>query len=486
MTDPFDPLSRDPLREELQHAATSPANSGDESGNWSDVVRGVRRRRARRIATRAVVPGVCVLLVAAGAIAFAARTNDDASTPANSSSPPTASLTSSPGNTALDTSTTQTTSAPTTSVVSRTTDVAVATTNPTTSSLIPVTSTTTSTLAPVAPDAGRTVPLNLNLATGFVSASDGVHAFVWSRADGQGLSLDPASLLTTPIAALPTEVLTSLCNTDVTAWTGAAVFLASTTSFALYDPRADTWTSGLLPSPRYCPLERLTVWAGSRILLLGGSTAPFGDPNYAPIQTAWLFDPESLQWSVSSPAPSNRSNDLSAVFVNGVIVLAGDGERLDQTPPFLEYRLATDDWIELAPPGPLTYTPYVTAYGNALLAIGLDNQASALTDPVTPNWVAFQPSAPPDGGRHPHAFAHNGPRLVYLYGSTSSRVSVFDGSEWYESQALDLPASWGDEAVTSVGDFLVVAGESTGSAATRTPEAFVVAIAALTPPVLGD
>ena len=349
-----------------------------------------------------------------------------------------------------------------------------------------MTSTTTSSLAPVAPDTGRTVPLNLNLAAGFISASDGVHAFVWSRADGHGLALDPASLVTTPIAALPSEVLNSLCNTDVTAWTGAAVFLASTTSFALYDPRADAWTSGSLPSARYCPLERLTIWTGSRIVLLGGSTAPFGDPNYAPIPTAWLFDPASMQWSVSSPAPSSRSNDLSAAYVNGVIVLAGDGERLDQTPPFLEYRLATDDWIELASPGPLTYTPYVTAYGNALLAIGLDNTASALTDPVTPNWVAFPTSAPPDGGRHPHAFASRGSRLVYLHGGAPSTVSVFDGSEWYESQVLGLPASWGDEAVTSVDNFLVVAGESTGSAATRTPEAFVVAIDALNPPVLGD
>jgi hypothetical protein len=485
MTDPFDPLSRDPLRDELLHAVSSTPGSGDESGNWSDVVRGVRRRRARQIATRAVVPAVCLLLVAGGAIALSSRTQDNGSTPAYSSSSPVASLTSTPGTTALDTSTTQTTSAPT-SLVSPTTNVGVATTNPTTSSLIPVTSTTTSSLAPLVPDAGRTVPLTLNLAAGFITASDGVHAFVWSRADGQGLALDPASLLTTPIAALPTEVLTSLCNTDVAVWTGAAVFLSSTTSFALYDPGADAWTSGLLPSPRYCPLERLTVWTGSRIALLGGSAAPFGDPNYAPIPTAWLFDPASLQWSVSSPAPSSRSNDLSAAYVNGVIVLAGDGERLDQTPPFLEYRLATDDWIELAPPGPLTYTPFVTRYGNALLAIGLDNTASALTDPVTPNWVAFPPSAPPDGGRHPHAFAHNGARLVYLYGSASSRVSVFDGFEWYESQALDLPASWGDEAVTSVGDFLVVAGESTGSGATRTPEAFVVAIAGLNPPVPGD
>jgi hypothetical protein len=485
MTDPFDPMSRDPLREELLHAVSSPT-SGDEGGNWSDVVRGIRRRRARQMATRAVVPAVCLLLVAGGAIALSSRTQNPESTPENSSSPPVASSTSSPASTSLDTSNLQTTSAPTTSLVSRTTDAGVATTSPTTSSLIPATSTTTSSLAPVVPDAGRTVPLNLNLAAGFISASDGVHAFVWSRADGLGLALDPASLLTTPIAALPTEVLTSLCNTDVTTWTGAAVFLASTTSFALYDPRADTWTSGLLPTPRYCPLERLTVWTGSRIVLLGGSTAPFGDPNYAPIPTAWLFDPVALQWSVSSPAPSSRSNDLSATYVNGVIVLAGDGERLDQTPPFLVYRLATDDWIEVAPPGPLTYTPFVTRYGNELLAIGLDNTASAMTDPATPNWKPFPPSAPPDSGRHPHAFASSGSRLVYLYGSVSSRVSVFDGSEWYESQALDLPVSWGDEAVTSVGKFLVVAGESTGSAATRTPEAFVVAIDALNPPVLGD
>jgi|GEM_PF-7132368 len=484
MTDPFDPMSRDPLREELVRAVTSPT-SGEETGNWSDVVRGIRRRRARQMATRAVVPAVCLLLVAGGAIALSSRNQNHTSTPADSS-PRSTSLTSSPGNTAFDTSTTPTTSAPTTSLIPRTTDVGVATTSPTASGSIPLTNTTTSSLAPGAPDVGRTVPLNLNLTAGFISASDGVHGFVWSRADGQGLALDPASLLTTPIAALPTEVFTSLCNTDVTAWTGAAVFLASTTSFALYDPRADSWTSGSLPSPRYCPLERLTVWTGSRIVLLGGSTAPFGDPTYAPIPTAWLFDPVTMQWSASSPAPSSRGNDLSAAYVNGVIIVAGDGERLDQTPPFLEYRLATDDWIELAPPGPLTYTPYVTAYGNALLAIGLDNTASAVTDPVTPNWVAFTPSAPPDHGRHPHAFASSGSRLVYLYGSASRTVSVFDGSEWYESQPLDLSLSWGDEAVTRVGNFLVVAGESTGSAATCTPEAFVVAIDALNPPVLGD
>jgi hypothetical protein len=330
------------------------------------------------------------------------------------------------------------------------------------------------------PDAGRSIPLDLNLASGFIASSDGGKAFVWSRADGRGLSLDPASLVTSPIATLPGEVLASLCNTDVTAWTGSHVFLASTTSFALYDPSADAWTTSSLPSPRYCPLERLTVWTGSRIVLLGGSTAPFGDPSWAAIETASLFDPVTSQWSTSSPAPSSRTNDLSATVVNGIVVVAGDGDRLDQTPPFLEYRPATDDWIELAPPGPLTYTPYVTTYGgNKLIAIGLDHKASAVTDPTSPNWTAYTPSAVIDVGRHPHAFASYGSRLVYLHGGSSSTVSVFNGSGWFESQSLDLPSSWGGEAVATVGNFLVIAGESTGSAATRTPAAFVVRIEAL-------
>ena len=331
-----------------------------------------------------------------------------------------------------------------------------------------------------APDPGRIVPLDLNTSSGLIASSNDAQAFVWSLADGRGVAIDPSSLTAKPIATIPSAVASSLCSWDEMVWTGARVFLASTTDFALYDPASDTWTEGQLPAQRHCARKRLTVWTGSRVVLLGGSSAELADPNFAPITQAWMFDPSTLQWSTSSPAPSVRNGETSAAYVGGVIVVAGDGQNLGQTPTFLVYHPEADTWTELDPPGPLTYTPYVTAYDGQLVTIGLDNTASAFTDPNNPNWQSVAMSAPLDAGRHPKAFVNRGTRLVYLHGGSSSRVSIFDGKFWTETQPLSLPTSWDSPSVTRAGDFLIVAGATTGSAATAQAEALVVGVDALT------
>lgn len=477
MPEPHDSPGSDPIREALRRAVSSGLDDGHRDGDWPDIVRRIRHRRVERLAVRIALPALCILLVAAGALALSLRTGDNSSTtslgsgqdssPVESTQlPPSASATSSAAPVAVATSQSSAVGA-----------VSTSTTEPTTTTSVP--STTTSSI-PITLDTGRTVPLDLPVAgSALIASSDGSQAFVWSLVDGHGFAIDPSSLATRPIAAIPGEVVTSLCYSDEMSWTGTHVFVASTTNFALYDPSTDSWALGTLPSPRYCARERLTVWTGSRVALLGASTAPFGDPGYAPILEAWLFDPATLQWSTSSPAPSIRDGELSAAYVGGVIVFAGDGAQLDQTPQFLVYHPGTDTWSELDPPGPLTYTPYVAAYGDQLLAIGLDNRASALTNPLNPNWQSFTPSSPPDAGRHPSAFVTNGHRLVYLYGSSSSQVSVFDGPGWFESQMLTLPTSWGSASVTKAGHFLVVAGASTASAASQSAEAFVIGFDAL-------
>ena len=482
MPEPFDPPSRDPFRDALTRAVSAPRAEGEADGDWSGVVRGIRRRRTRMLAARVVAPSVCALLVVGGVWAFSSRTDDRPAVdrPGLGSAPPTDATTVSQA---------QTTGVPATSTTLATHGPSTSETSTPATSLVPTSTpeiSTTTSPSLVVPDQGRTVPLDLDLTAGFVTSSDDVQAFVWSLADGRGLALQPSALTTTPIAAIPRDVLTSMCNSDGMVWTGSHVFVASTTAFAEYDPASNSWSSGTLPAPRYCSRKRLTVWTGSQVMLLGGSTAPFGDPNFAPIAEAWMFDPLARQWSMSPPAPSNRDGDMSAAYVNGVVVLAGDGVPLDQTQPFLVYHPASNDWTEVAPPGPLTYTPYVTTYADQLLAIGLDNSASALTDPVSPNWRSFGPAAPTDGGRHQTAFVTKGSLLAYLHGGSSSTASMFDGASWFGSQLLDLPPSWGSQAVTLAGDFLVVAGESTASAATRTPEAFVVRLDALTGSLEGD
>ena len=487
MPERFDSPDDDSIRDALRTAFSSTPEDGDRDGQWLDIVRRIRHRRIGRRTVQFALPALCILLVAVGAFALSLRDGRDPSTRSLGS-----------GQSTVPDESTQLQSAP----VSTTSDVPAApittastTTGPaTTPTSVSTTSTSTSTSAPTTPsapvtlDVGRTLPLDLNVAgSQLIASSDGTEAFVWSLADGQGLAIEPSGLTTRKIASLPAEIMSSLCNSDEMVWTGTHVFAASTTNFGLYDPSHDSWTTGPLPSPRYCSVKRLTVWAGSRVALLGGSTAPFGDAGYAPITQAWLFDPAAFQWSISSPAPSIRNGELSAAYVKGVIVLAGDGERLDQTPPFLVYHPDTDTWTQLDPPGPLTYTPYVAGYGDRLLAIGLDNRASALTDPLNPNWQSFTPSSPPDASRHSTALVTDGTRLVYLYGSSTSQLSVFDGAGWFESQILELPTSWGGPSVTRAGHFLVVAGASTASAATQRATALVIRIDAISDAlVFGD
>ena len=476
MSEHFDSPDDDSLRDALRTAFSSTPDDGAKAGQWLNIVRRIRHRRIRRLTVQFALPALCILLVGAGAFALSLRDGRDPPTRSPGSSQSTAPNESAQRQPALVSTTSDvpavlTTAAPTTAGP------------PTTTTIEPTTSTSTSTSAPTPPsapvtlDIGRTLPLDLNVAgSQLIASSDGAEAFVWSLADGQGLAIEPSGLTTRKIAPLPAEIVSSLCNSDEMAWTGTDVFVASTTNFGLYDPSIDSWATGPLPSPRYCSVKRLTVRTGSRIALLGGSTAPFGDAGYAPITQAWLFDPAASQWSTSSPAPSIRSGELSAAYVKGVIVLAGDGERLDQTPPFLVYHPNTDAWTELDPPGPLTYTPYGAAYGDQLMAIGLDNRASALTDPLNPNWQSFTPSSPPDGGRHSTALVTDGTRLVYLYGSSTSQLSVFDGAGWFESATLDLPTSWSGPSVTKAGHFLVVTGASTASAATQHAVALIIRI----------
>ena len=80
----------------------------------------------------------------------------------------------------------------------------------------------------------------------------------------------------------------------------------------------------------------------------------------------------------------------------------------------------------------------------------------------------------------------NPPRLLLRRGHgrrpLATIASVPDGSDWFESQALDSPAGWSGAAVTNDGGFLVVSGSSTNSAATSTGKAFVVKIGALSDP----
>lgn len=359
------------------------------------------------------------------------------------------------------------------------TTTAVPSTNP--APTVPPTST-----AVIPIDEGRTLTLALNAASGFVSASDGVDAYVWALADGEGLALAPSGLETRKIAAIPAEVLSSACNGDEMVWTGTDVFFATTTAFALYHPQSDSWTSGQLPAPRYCGRKRLAVLAGSRVAVLGGSTAPLEDPNSTAQLTVEFFDPTTQVWFSSSPAPAERRNETSAAFAHGLLLVAGDGDSLTETWPFLVYDIGTDTWGELPPPGPLTYTPYITTYNDRILAIGLDNRASALTDPMSPEWQAFPPSTPSDVGRHPIAFVTMGPRLVYLHTGGQTSVSIFDGTRWYESNDLDLPVSWNNQSVTAASGFVVVAGASTANPATSSAIAFVVPVDDLVEHVIGD
>lgn len=365
---------------------------------------------------------------------------------------------------------------------------------PTTTKAIPAPSTNPATTAPPPPssaavtpiDEGRTLTLALDASSGFVTSSDGARAYVWALADGQGVTIDPAELEARKIASIPAEILSSTCNGDEMVWTGTDVFFATTTAFGLYHPQSDTWTSSQLPTPRYCGRKRLALLAGSRVALLGGSTAPFEDPSSAAQLAVDFFDPTTPGWFTSSPAPAERRNETSAAFSQGLLVLAGDGDSLGETWPFLMYDLGSDTWTQLPPPGPLTYTPYVTTFDDRILAVGLDNRASGLADPRDPTWQLFVPSAPFDAGRHPVAFVTKGERLVYLYTSGQTSVSIFEGTRWYESNVLDLPVAWNSQSVTASSGYMVVAGASTASAATSSAIAFVVPIDDLVERVIGD
>jgi hypothetical protein len=332
------------------------------------------------------------------------------------------------------------------------------------------------------PDFGTSTLLDLDVSAGLIAAADESEAFIWSPATGAGFALQPISQATRPIAPIPSDVLSQLCFSDQPVWTGSIVFLAATTRYGMYSPTADSWTTGPVASERYCGRKRLTVWAASRIALLGGLTAPFEEPGSTPILTISLFDPVSATWTESSAAPSEHSGDLSAVFVHGVIALAGDGPSPTETLPILLYHLDSDTWTALDPPEPLTYTPYVTEFRDRLVAIGLDNTSAAWTDQSLSAWEPITPSAPADYGRHPVGFGSNDNRLVYLYGSQTP--SVFDGVNWREASFLDLPTSWSSNGVAMAAGRLIVAGTSTNSASTSRAKVFTIAIDSIVPQYL--
>jgi hypothetical protein len=470
-----EPLSRLPdedeaLRTGLRRAAAAVITN---DGDWANVARRVRRRRAGHVVVRVGVPTVCVLVLA-GALWARSRASDDhlivRTTTGTSSiptvgtsnatttmprSPETISPSIAPATTATtpDVSSTEPPSSVSTSAAINEIDVtSVADTRDTS----PENAAPPIITAPAAPaaDPGRAVGLDLGLTGGDINLIAVTDGTVASRA----------------IAAMPAAVRPSL-----PVWAGDRIFAHNATAFATYDPRADRWSEpSALPEPRYqSPASRVTVSTGAKVIIWGGSTT---EGSFTVSLDALVWDVATGSWSHSANAPSARSGEVSGASLGDLVVFNGDGANLAETAPFLVYHVSTNTWTELASPVPLTYTPRVAAYGGKLLAIGKDHSASVLWDPATDAWTTFAPSTPRDFGRHPTFTVTDGSRLVYL--TSNRQLSVFDGVGWFESQSLTVPIA---SDVVLVGDQIVIVGSTTNSIATWASEAFVIKLNALVP-----
>lgn len=459
MADPLAPDDRD-LGAELRRATSTLPGTG---GDFADLTRRVRRRRASQAAMRAGIPALCVVLMGGGLFALT-RQGPEADRPAAPTTSIAGPFTTSTVPPAPSSVPATGTVAPATAAPPSASGQASTVPDPTAASE-PVTTVTTepaTTSPPVTPAAPvaatKSVFVDLGLTGGavnLISVTDGTMAYAWSAADGKGLAFDPVTLESRPVASMPMAAAPVADGTWT--WAGGRAFVRSVDTYALYDPATDAWTTGQMPEPRSG--LSVTVWTGSRVLVWGG--LPTTDGTGETPLDGLLLDPMTSSWSRTSKAPSARIGEVSAASAGGLVGIAGDAVGNFDTAPLLLYRPSDDTWSEAVPPIALPWTPFVAARGDRFVVIGLNHSASAEFDPATQRWTTALPTAPNNPGRHVHLAVSDGDRLMYLPGG--GIVTVFDGTTWLPPAAVvgSFDAVW-------AADRLVVFGMNSSSIADAT------------------
>ncbi|WP_116947458.1 Kelch repeat-containing protein [Jiangella endophytica] len=131
-------------------------------------------------------------------------------------------------------------------------------------------------------------------------------------------------------------------------------------------------------SPREAPL---TVTAGARILVIGGSDEPPCPPNAdcaappEPLRDGAAYDPEADEWTpiADAPVPVWAGPATAAVVGDTVYLLAGER--------FVSYDAATDAWAELTPPGAADWLP-LTVAGDRVVAYHDSHEVPGAEVPV--------------------------------------------------------------------------------------------------------
>ena len=186
-------------------------------------------------------------------------------------------------------------------------------------------------------------------------------------------------------------------------WTGTeAVFIGGyvhpvMTTAAAYNPELDSWRP-LTEPPEWIDHHEM-LWTGQRVIIYSGNTGPGHRDRLL------LYDPETDQWSESSPIPIEPSQRLAGVWTGDQLILWGGYATYGTGHPNGDgaaYDPESDIWTVL-PASPLaprcdhsgTWTGQELIIFGGMLTCGspqeLADGNAASYDPIAGQWHALDP-----------------------------------------------------------------------------------------------
>ncbi|HEX2193063.1 MAG TPA: kelch repeat-containing protein, partial [Acidimicrobiales bacterium] len=130
------------------------------------------------------------------------------------------------------------------------------------------------------------------------------------------------------------HTLTLLANGKVLAAAGRTLNVTPGDIFdtaEVYDPIAEEWNpTGSLNQPRF--MHTATLLPDGRVLVAGGFTDPYPNPNPAVLDTAEIYDPATGTWTPTGSMNVRRGIHQAALLQNGKVLVAG-GRSCNGPPP---------------------------------------------------------------------------------------------------------------------------------------------------------
>jgi glucose/arabinose dehydrogenase/N-acetylneuraminic acid mutarotase len=268
----------------------------------------------------------------------------------------------------------------------------------------------------------------------------------------------------------------------------------------IYDPAADSWSSGPSLPAEYPAVENPAVAAlNGKLYVFGGSTSPFSGAT----ASAAVFDPGAGGWTML-PAMGTARGGPTAQAINGKLYVAGGMDGSGASVSVLEiFDPATNGWSSGAAMGTRRDNPGSAAIGGKLYIFGGRTRnadgstpngtlnTAEVYDPATGAWAPI--TSMPTGRRTFAVGVVNG-RALAMGGEQTSSGGTFPQNEEYDpatgswrALALMLSPRHGAAAAT-IDNIVYVAGGGTtgGSSFSTIHEAFSYNVVDTTAPTVSS